>query len=183
MSKIIIHKGISTKGKPYLIRYPNQTDALGMYNFINELSQEKTYVIIQGEKISLKYESEFLKEKLKQINNNQSLQLLVLVDSRIIGVSYIDRLEGAINHVGNLEISLLEGFRNEGIGKILFDLSLKEAKANLYNLKIIITSVFGNNNIALDLYIKNGFREYGKLPNGIKHKNKYVYHIFLYKNV
>ena len=181
MSRKIIHKGISTKGKSFLICYPNQTDGLNMYNFINGLSEEKTYVILQGVKISLKYESEFLKEKLKQVKNNQSVQLLVLIDSKIIGVSYIDLLEGATNHVGNLEISLLEGFRNEGIGKILLGLSLKEAKTNLYNLKIVITSVFKNNKAAYNLYRKSGFREYGILPKGIIYKNKFVDHVFLYK--
>jgi len=53
-----------------------------------------------------------------------------------------------------------------------------------YKLKIITLGVFANNPIALKMYQKRfDLKEYGRLPQGIKHRGKFVDHIFLYKRV
>ena len=33
------------------------------------------------------------------------------------------------------------------------------------------------------MYEKFGFTEYGNLPEGIKHKGKYINHIYMYKKI
>jgi len=33
------------------------------------------------------------------------------------------------------------------------------------------------------MYLKSGFKEYGRLPSGIKHRGEFVDHIYFNKNV
>lgn len=60
-------------------------------------------------------------------------------------------------------------------------LTLKEADKNLPKLRIITLGVFSDNALAQKMYEKFGFKEYGRLPKGVLHKNKYVDHIYMYK--
>ena len=55
--------------------------------------------------------------------------------------------------------------------------------ASLPRLKIITLSVFGNNTIAFELYKKLGFTEYGRLPGAILHREQFVDHVYMYRNV
>lgn len=50
-------------------------------------------------------------------------------------------------------------------------------------IKIVELSVYQNNPLAKELYEKFGFKQFGKLPKGIKHRGIYVDHIYMYKNV
>ncbi len=179
----IIYEGKTKKGKGFLIRYPEKDDALEMHKYINELSSEKTFIFLQGENITLDDEDKYLKEQLEGITKKQSIELIAEAGSKIIGVSSIHLGEGATNHEGTFGISLIKEYRNEGIGKILIGLTIKEAKKILPNFKIITLAVFENNNIAIKLYKNFGFIEYGKLPKGILYKGRYIDHIFMYKNV
>ncbi len=179
----IIHKGITKTNIKYVIRYPEKRDAKKMHKFINILSQEKTYIFLQGEKISLKDEEKYLNEQLEGITKKQSIELIAEADSNIIGVSSIHLGEGATSHEGTFGISITREYRNEGIGKSLLDLTIKEAKKILPSLKIITLAVFENNEIAINIYEKFGFKEYGRLPKGILHKGKYIDHVYMYKNI
>ena len=60
---------------------------------------------------------------------------------------------------------------------------IEEAKKRLKGLRIIRLSVFGNNPIAQKLYKKMGFSEYGKLPKGLLHKDAFIDHIYMYKEI
>jgi len=153
-----------------------------MHKYINKLSVEKTFIDFQGEEISLKEEKEYLKDELKRIKNLQSVLLLVILDSKIIGLSNIDLGEGSSSHEGIMGISILKEYRNDGIGKILLIKTIKEAEKNLKNLKLITLNVFDNNQIAYDMYIKLGFSEFGRLPNGVKYKGNYYDRIFMFRS-
>lgn len=182
MNEKIIFEGKSSKNVKFIIRYPNEKDAGPMHEYINKLSVEKTFVNYQGEKIRLEEEKEYLKDELTRIKKLQSVLLLVFLDSKIIGISNIDLGEGASSHEGIMGISILKEYRNEGIGKILLNQTIKESENNLKNLELITLSVFGNNQIAYDLYKKLGFREFGRLPNGVNYKGKYYDRIYMFKS-
>ena len=63
------------------------------------------------------------------------------------------------------------------------ELVISESVKNITKLKIIELEVFGNNPIAKKLYEKFGFIEFGRLPDGIKHRDKYVDAVLMYKKV
>jgi RimJ/RimL family protein N-acetyltransferase len=179
----IVFKGRTTDGTAYLIRYPKRTDVHEFWRYINELSKEKTFISFQGEEISLKEERIWVNSSLKKIREKRSVQLIVEINGRIEGVSGIDTKGRVNNHVGIFGISIGKQFRGKGIGKKLIETVLEEARKNLQHLKIIHLECFATNETACNLYKSVGFKEYGKLPNGIAYKDGYVDEILMFKEV
>ena len=183
MEQNIVYAGKTSKEREIIIRYPTLSDAPEMWRYINELSQEKTFVRFQGEEISLEYETKFLNGGLEKIKNKRAVQLLVFSSNTLIGISAIDLKDKSESHEGVFGLSVAKDFRGEGIGKLLMKLTIDEAVNKLSDLRIITLGVFGDNDLAYTLYEKLGFKEFGRLPGGSKHRDKYVDHIYMYKEV
>ena len=94
-----------------------------------------------------------------------------------------DPNRGAMKHEGVFGISVLKDYRGKGLGKLLMKLALDEAIKNLPNLRIITLGVFSTNDLAKEMYKNFGFIEFGRLPEGIFHRGKYIDHIYMYKKV
>lgn len=179
----IIFQTTTKTGKIVSFRYPTIDDAQILTNYINEISKEKTYIIFQGEQQTLEEETDWLKTKLEKINQNKCVFILAFIDNKLIGSSDITLKSLVQKHVGSFGITISKEFRNEGIGKILIDLVIKESVSKIIGLKIITLEVFSNNSIGQSLYRKMGFSEYGCLPNGIKYLDDFVDEILMYKKV
>ncbi len=179
----IVYIGKTKTGKEIVIRYIKKEDYKNMADYINTLSDEQTYITYQGQKLNYKDEENFVINQIKNIDNKKSVMLLVTHENNIIGVSGIDLKPRVEDHVGVFGITIAKEYRGEGIGKKIMEIIIEEAKKNLTGLKIIILGVFANNPIAQSLYKKLGFIQYGNLPEGIKHKDKYVDHLEMYLKV
>lgn len=177
----IVFKGKTNKRKEIIIRYPAKKDLKAMWEYINTLSKERTYITFQGEKLTLKEEEKFLKTHLEKIAKNKAILLLAFYGGRLIGNSGIDLKERVEKHIGVFGITIARGFRGEGIGSKLMQLVIAEAEKNLPQMEIITLGVFGNNDLAREMYRKFGFVKYGNLPKGIKLENDYVNHEYMYK--
>lgn len=175
-------KKIIFKDSRIIIRYPFKDDLLQMCEFINTLSKEKTFIRYQGEEITLKEEKEYLNKLLKNIKAKKSIQLSVYSNNQLIGSSTLELGDKIERHVGLFGITIAKDFRGQGIGKLLMELTIKEAQKKLSGLKIIKLGVFANNPKALEMYKKFGFIEYGRLPKGIiTGNNELIDHIYMYK--
>ena len=179
----IIFKGLSDKENEIIIRYSTKDDAQAMCDYINTLSKEQTFVRFQGEKVSLRHETKYLKSQLKRIIKKQTVQLLVFCNNRLIGVSSIDMKDKTESHEGVFGISIAKEYRGEGIGKKFMQLVLEEAEKNIPQLRIVTLGVFGDNPLAKSMYEKFGFQEYGRLPEGSKRRDQFVDHIYMYKKI
>ncbi len=179
----IIFEGKPEKGIPVIIRYPQESDLQGLLSYINTLSKERTFIRFQGEEITLEEEKEYVVKIIKHVKTNTGVHLFVLSDGKLIAAGDISLKEKGEQHVGNLGISVDKEFRNEGIGKLLMEKLIEEAKNNLPGLKAITLSVFANNPIAKKMYESFGFTEYGNLPEGVNHKGEFVDHIFMVKKI
>ncbi|MCH8820996.1 GNAT family N-acetyltransferase [Patescibacteria group bacterium] len=179
----IVFEGKTENGLGILIRYPTESDLQAMLNFINELSAERTFVRNQGVVFTLEQEKKFLDDHIKKISDKKIMQLLAFSDSKLVGVSGVDMKDRAQSHVGYFGISVEKDFRSKGVGSKLMEIIINEAEKNLPNLKIIVLTVFANNPVAEEMYKKIGFKEYGRLPKGITHRDKFVDEIYMYKNV
>ncbi len=178
-----VFQGKSDSGKEIIIRYPTKADLNAMWEFINALSKEKTFIRFQGEEISLEEEEKFLNSHLKKIAQKESVQLLVFFKGEIIGISDIVMKDKIEKHLGVFGIIIAKNFRGQGIGKILMEKVIDEARKNLPQLEIIKLNVFANNDLAKSMYKKFGFVEYGLLPHGIKLENGYADDVLMYKVV
>ncbi len=182
MSSKLLHSSVTKEGIPFIIRYPIPKDVKRLLTYINTLSKEQVEITFQGEQLTLSEEQKFLASRLKAIDEKKAVMLVVATDKKILGVSSIDLSERIEKHVGIFGISVAKEIRGEGIGNMLMKLTLQET-TTIPLLKIITLSVFAGNEVALSLYKKFGFKEYGRLPKGIFYKDAYVDHLYMYKNL
>jgi RimJ/RimL family protein N-acetyltransferase len=177
----IVYQGTTAKGKPLTIRYIQAGDEQSMTEYINTLSQEKTFILFQGEIITHEFEKEFVEGQLERLEKNETVHLLAFSDDKLIGISAIDMSNRVEKHVGVFGISLAKEYRGEGVGRILMEQVLEEAEENILQLRIVTLGVFANNALARSLYEKLGFVQYGSLPKGIFYKDEYIDHLYMYK--
>lgn len=183
MEEHIIHQGKSNKGISYVIRYPQEHDSNEVWRYINKLSKEKTFVRFQGEVISLEDEIKYIANIQSNIAKNKSVVLFLVIDNSIHGICNIDLHDKTESHVASLGISVDHDVRGQGLGKVLMQVTIEEAKKKLENLKIIKLELKEPNTVAFHLYTELGFLQYGYLPKGTSHQGDYVDEIFMYKEV
>jgi RimJ/RimL family protein N-acetyltransferase len=179
----VIYTGKTKQGKDILVSYPKSSDAKSLLDYINTLSREKTFIRFQGETISLEDEIKYLEDQLDKISKGRAIQLLAFCGEELISVIDFRMQDKTERHIGMLGISVAKNFRGEGIGSLMLELVLNEAVTNFPSLEIVCLQVFSNNTIAIGMYEKFGFIEYGKLPRGIKLEGGYDDMIYMYKNV
>ncbi len=140
--------------------------------FINELIEEGV-MISRNKEISLKEETNWLKDHLKKIQERKEVFLIAGGNEIIIGVIGVTLGKDRQSHVGNLEISIKKEYRRIGLGKYLMAEIIKLAKKELKpKSKIIRLSVLAENKPAIKLYKKFGFQKVSLIPDQIKYKGK-----------
>ena len=165
------------------IRDPKKTDIDQTLTYVNKLSKEKTYVLLQGVVISKKSELEWLKSSIEKIKNKKTVLKFIFYKDILIGISDIKlgREKTAKEHVAVLGISIDKKYRGKGYGSMLMDEVLKEAKEKLKGLKVVYLEAFAENEGAIKMYEKKGFIKYGLLPGGVKRKGEFGDEVMMYK--
>jgi ribosomal protein S18 acetylase RimI-like enzyme len=179
----IIYQGKTKTGKEIIIRYPNASDVREMLRFINELSDEKTFIRYQGEHETLESETKYLASRLGEIEGKKAVHLLVFSENRLIAAAEIYVLVKTEKHIGILGITVAKDSRGDGLGKLLMELVVEEAEKEIADLKIVTLEVYATNEVAQALYKKMGFIEYGKLPNGVMRSGIFEDRLMMYKNI
>lgn len=166
-----------------IIRYPVLSDAAAMCDYINTMSVEQTFIRFQGEQITLEDETKYLESLLQNITNKRSVHLLAFVDDELVSISGVELKDKTEGHQGLFGITVAKEYRGQGVGKLMMQTILTEAEKELSDLQIITLEVFGTNELAISMYEKFGFKEYGRLPQGIKLKAKLVDGVFMFRTV
>lgn len=172
-----IVKEFSVEGEGYIIRYPKWTDLESILDYINKLSQEKTYIAFCGEEISRKEETEYLASLFKRSELGEGINLFVFHDQKMVGSAYVKRDKSAQKrklHVGVFGISIAKEYRGRGLGEILTRTIINEVNQVMANLKLITLQVYELNEIGLNLYRKIGFALAGTIPKSVLHKDQYI---------
>lgn len=180
---MIIFSGQTKEGKAYVIRHLEVGDTEAMMHYINKLSLEQTYILRQGEQCTYEEEKKFVDSQIEKIKNKKAIHLVVESDSIIVGAVQINLKEQVAKHVGHLGISLAKEYRDQGLGAKLLGLTIERSKTELPSMKIIDLTIFAINDRAKHLYEKYGFKEFGRLPKGVLYKDKYVDHIYMYREM
>jgi RimJ/RimL family protein N-acetyltransferase len=173
----------STPAGEVILRYPKQGNAPALLEYINTVSREQTFILFQGEQLSLEHEEAWLRDRLAEIAAGTNVTLSAWSGNRVIGTTGIALKPLAERHVGAFGISVAADFRGLGIGTKMMESVIAEAEAHFAGLRIIELGVFANNDRAYRLYQKQGFVEFGRLPGGMLHRGEYVDHILMYKTV
>ena len=178
-----IYQVITKSGKTVSFRYPTIKDVEILKNYINKISAEKSFILLQGIQKTFVEEKKWLEEKLEKINKKECVYILAFIKDELVACSEITQQPLIKKHVGDFGISVAKKFRGEGIGKILMNFVIKESIKNIKGLKIITLECFSTNIIGLNLYKKLSFKEYGRLPNGLKRRGKFDDAVLMYKKV
>ncbi len=82
-----------------------------MCRYINELSQEKTFILFQGEEITLEAEQAYLESQLEKIANRSMVQLLAVAGHQIIANTGIQPNESSEKHISSFVIAVTDDYR------------------------------------------------------------------------
>jgi len=149
-------------GETVILRHVKKSDLDGIWKNFNEVLEEGTYLPVFTP-VKTEIEKNSWYDNIKR--EHEICIVAEMTDLKppynIIGQCEISNLEWeAATHVGSLGIIISEKYRDLGLGKYLIDMAIREAK-NLNNKEKIILSCFLNNERALYLYKKMGFRVVG----------------------
>lgn len=174
-------KDITLKnGYKLILKSPKPCEAQNLINYLTKVCGETHFLVRYPNEvnITLKEEETILNQYLSSEN---SVMICAYYNNQIVGNSAV-RINGTtskIRHRATMGISILKDFQSIGLGTILMEEIIK--KANILGFEQLELGVFEDNEKALNLYKKLGFKEYGKLPNAFKlEDNTYRDEIIMY---
>jgi L-amino acid N-acyltransferase YncA len=94
------------------------------------------------------------------------MYVVAKIDSRLVGGATIEPREGKASHVAYFGVFLKRDFRGLGIGTRLTKRMLNMAQERKF--KMVQLYVFASNAPAIHIYNKLGFKEAGRIKNGIR---------------
>lgn len=168
------------KGRVVGIIAPTMELLPQLIEFYKRLTEEDA-MINRYENLKLDEEKRKLESKIQEIEAGNAVAIWAILDKKIVGTCNISRLGGRSRHVGKLGVMIDRDFRREGIGQFLMEHTLNNV--GKIDIKIAILDSFVNNEPALSLYRKVGFREYGRLPKALLWRGKYYDAINMYKEI
>ncbi len=149
-----------------IFRNIEKTDTEALWNMMNELDYETKFMLYEpGERIK---NLSRLQGTVDNAVDGNDLCFIAMNENEIVG--YIVAQVGAlkrIRHSAYIVVGIREKYRHRGIGTKFFKKLNKWAEEN--NILRLELTVICNNEIALNLYKKNGFQ-----IEGIKRKSMYV---------
>ena len=114
------------------------------------------------------------------------IPVTAVCENKIISNSSIDKKmadKSAADHRCSLGIAVLKEFRRKGLGSIIMELLIEQARS-VFKSEVIELTMYADNESAMQMYKKFGFREIGRIPKGMKYDdNKYVDEIIMIKEL
>ena len=166
-------------GRSLTLRSPEETDAEKMLEYLRITAEETHFLIRYPEEI------DFTLEREKEIINNnltseRSAWFTVFDGDRPIGNCSVNDLGQRIKnrHRCGIGIAIEKAYCGCGLGTILLKKAIDQAKEFGYEQTEL--GVYADNEKAISLYKKLGFRECGRMPKAFKLKDgTYVDEIFM----
>ncbi len=187
-----IHQGMHIKtistddGREVNLRYPSWGDEEGMRDFINSVSAEDTFITFSGETVNPEDEHVYLTRMFSGMDEEDTILIIAVVKDQVVGSVSIERKTDGrrrSRHVSVFGISIRAEYRGIGLGEAMARTAIDEAGKRLPELKMITLSVYSLNERAHNLYVKLGFKEYGRLPGGVWYRDQYIDEILMYREL
>jgi len=175
------------KDKEIRIRYLIEEDverANKFNRFANELAKDETAFISNDIEQILETQDFQVSERLKEINEKRAIVLIAENNNNsIIGRASITPKVGLAGHIGLLEVHILKGYRGLGLGRYLMTEILKLSKKKLDKINMVRLSVFSNNEVAISLSKKMGFKKIVRIPQQVASNGMVADEIIMLKEV
>ncbi len=157
-------------GRTVILRSAEVSDGDTMLDYLKITAAETPFLSREPEEITLSSEQQaaFINSR---INADKELMLIATVGGKHIGNCALARL-GSVKryaHRCSVSIALYKEYCGVGIGELMMKTVLKVAKELGYEQAEL--EVIADNEAAIGLYKKLGFKEYGRFPNNMKYKD------------
>lgn len=169
-------------GRRVSVRFSTVNDVDVATEFINAASREDTFLTFSGEQLSAHEERAYLQDCDARIANGDLVKLSCFIDDHMVADVTIGRdLRGRKRtyHCAILGIIVHKEYRGDGIGETLMRIAIDEARRVLSGVRIITLWFLAPNEAAKHLYEKIGFKECGRVPEGVWYRDAYVDHVHM----
>ncbi len=167
-------------GRKVTLRAPRWDDLDDFLLFINGLVDEGADILLDTKK-TRDEEMEFVSRTLSNMEKDKMASVVAEVDGRLVGHVEVNRRQGFAGHTGNLGISIINGFRDAGVGQ---ELMLEaETQARKIGVELIKLEVYERNKRAVHVYEKTGYRVIGRVPGDIKRDGLYLDTLIMVKDL
>ncbi len=120
-------------------------------------------------------------EMMKSVESGRAVVVIAEADGKAVGQSNARKRSGRLRHTAGLGVFVKKQYRNQGMGSMMMMMEL-ENQARKIGVEILYLEVYGVSP-AVRLYERLGYREYGRLPGGIKYRGEYVDRVSMYKRI
>ena len=155
-------------GRDVLLRAAKTEDALDLIKYLKATSAETPFLIREPDEITITLEKEesFIQDK---IDSERELMLLAFVEGKHVGNCSLMSLAPykRYQHRCEVAIALYKEYWGLGIGKAMLETVLKVAASLGYEQAEL--EVVAENESAISLYEKLGFKKYGTFPDNMKY--------------
>ncbi len=155
-------------GREVLLRTAKTEDASDLIKYLKTTSGETPFLIREPDEITitLKKEESFIQDK---IDSERELMLLAYVDGKHVGNCSLMSLATykRYQHRCEVAIALYKEYWGLGIGKAMLQTVLNVATSLGYEQAEL--EVVAENESAISLYEKLGFKKYGTFPDNMKY--------------
>ena len=169
---------VAKNGETVILRSIKWEDLDLALEFINNLVSEKLEdpdFGIVSDKQTRESEAKWLADRLIEIESGNAIHVIAFGHGKLIGNCGVSRGKGSDEfHHGTLGISVSKEYRNFGIGREMLKTAIEECRKA--GFKTIELEAFGNNQRAIHLYERVGFKQVGVIPKKI-HRNGRFYDI------
>ena len=149
-------------GRKATLDWLKKEDIAEVLQVLNDVIKEGRYLFMNNEITDMENELQWFERATKE----GMLYLTARIDGKLVGGASIHRQTDKHGHVASYGIFIGKNYRNLGLGTLLTKEFVEIAKKQ--ELEILRLSVYASNERALHVYKKCGFREAGRLTNGIK---------------
>ncbi|MBP9781175.1 GNAT family N-acetyltransferase [Candidatus Woesebacteria bacterium] len=170
------------KNRTVTIRLLTLEDSEQSREYINQISAEDTFIGFSGEQLTADQELDYIKESIASMNEGNSLHLVAEFEGKIVAMCDARRdmsLKKRSAHIAQFGLTVTREFRGEGLGEAILKLTIDILPTYITNIRLLKLSTFGPNEVALALYQKLGFQQYGVLSGGIFFHDQFVDHILM----
>jgi len=157
-----------------VFRHSTIADAPVALAYINSLSAEQTFILMQGEQLTLADEVAWFEGINRQRTNGDAVHLVAMAGDEIVGIAQTNREPRVFAHTVGLGVSIAQEWRGLGLGRRLMELLLAETGRLLAGVEMVQLACFATNTTAIALYQSLGFVECGRIPGKIRHRGELV---------
>ncbi|MEE9510169.1 MAG: GNAT family N-acetyltransferase [Candidatus Bathyarchaeia archaeon] len=167
-------------GRKVILRTPRWEDLDDFFELINSLIEEGADIMMP-QIVTRAEEADWLGRTLANLEKDDEFGLVAEVNGSVVANSALRKKSGYSSHVGELGIIIKKGFRDVGIGTEMLKNLISRAKT--IGLEILTLRVFSSNERAFHVYEKLGFKEAGRISNGLFKNGKYLDDILMVRRL